>query len=182
MPALADFTAGAAVVDITPTNLPVLVNGGMYSRSVDKIKTPIHARAIAMADGKERIAICIADSCMMPRPLLDEVKAMAEKQMGIPANRISISATHAHSVPSSMGCLGTEPDPAYVPFLRGKLVEVIAAAQAACEPAQIGFAKGNAGDFTALRPTWISTSSAAGATTIRTGKAVSMRLPSSTGP
>ena len=154
MPAHAEFTAGAAIVDITPTKLPVLVNGGMLSRSVEKIKNPIHARAIALADGTERIVICVADSCMMPRPLLDEVKTLAEKRTGIPANRMLISVTHAHSVPSSMGCLGTEPDPAYVPFLREKLVEVIAAAQAASEPAQIGFAKGNAADFTALRQ-WI---------------------------
>jgi hypothetical protein len=150
----ADFKAGAAVVDITPPKLPVLVNGGMLSRSVDKIKTPIHARAIALNDGKEQIAIVVADSCMMCRPLLDEAKALAAKHTGIRADRMLISATHAHSVPSSMGCLGTDPDPAYVPFLRDKLVEAIVAAQAALEPARVGFAKGNAAEFTALRQ-WI---------------------------
>jgi len=150
----AEFKAGAAVVDITPPKLPVLVNGGMTSRSVDKIKTRIHARAIALADGKEQIVIVVADSCMMSRPLLDEAKALAAKRTGIPANRMLISATHAHSVPSSMGCLGTDPDPAYVPFLRDKLVEAIVAAQAALEPARVGFAKGNAAEFTALRQ-WI---------------------------
>jgi hypothetical protein len=152
--ARAEFKAGAVAVDITPTKLPVLVNGGMLSRSVDKIKTRIHARAVAFADGKEQLVIVVVDSCMMTRPLLDEAKALAEKRTGIPANRMLISATHAHSVPSSMGCLGTDPDPAYVPFLRDKLVEAIAAAQSALEPARIGFAKGNAADFTALRQ-WI---------------------------
>ena len=47
LPLRAEFKAGAAVVDITPAKLPVLVNGGMTSRSVDKINTRIHARAIA---------------------------------------------------------------------------------------------------------------------------------------
>jgi hypothetical protein len=150
----ADFKAGAVAVDITPPKLPVLVNGGMISRSVDKIKTRIHARAIALAEGKEQIVIVVADSCMMSRPLLDEAKALASKRTGIPANRMLISATHAHSVPSSMGCLGTDPDPAYVPFLRDKLVEAIVAAQAALEPARVGFAMGNAAEFTALRQ-WI---------------------------
>ncbi len=84
---------------------------------------------------------------MMTRPLLDEAKALAEKRTGIPANRMLISATHAHSAPASMGCLGTDPDPAYVPFLRDKLVEAIAAAQAALEPARIGFAKGRRRGF-----------------------------------
>jgi pimeloyl-ACP methyl ester carboxylesterase len=40
-PLHAEFQAGAAVIDITPPKLPVLVNGGMMSRYVDKIKTPI---------------------------------------------------------------------------------------------------------------------------------------------
>lgn len=153
-PEAAQFKAGAAIVDITPPKLPVLVNGGMFSRSVNKIKTRIHARAIAMSDGKTELAIVVADSCMMSRPLLDEAKALAEKRTGIPANRMLISATHAHSVPSSMGCLGTDPDPAYVPFLRDKLVEAVVAAKAAMEPARVGFGKGNAADFTALRQ-WI---------------------------
>ena len=150
----AEFKAGAAVVDITPPTLPVLVNGGMTSRSVDKIHTRIHARAIALSDGKEQIALVVVDACMMPRPLLDEVKALAEKRTGIPANRILISAVHAHSAPSSMGCLGTDADENYVPFLREKLVEAIAAAQTEMEPARVGFAKGNAAEFTALRQ-WI---------------------------
>jgi hypothetical protein len=42
----------------------------------------------------------------------------------------------------------------YVPFLKEKLVEAIAAAQAALKPARIGFAKTDAAEFTALRQ-WI---------------------------
>ncbi len=49
--ASAEFRAGAAVVDVTPQQLPVLVNGGMTSRSADKVKSPVTARAIVMDDG-----------------------------------------------------------------------------------------------------------------------------------
>ena len=150
----AEFKAGAAAIDVTPPRLPVLVNGGMLSRSVGVINTRVHARAIALADDREQLVIVVVDSCMMNRELLDAVKESAAKRTGIPADHMLISATHAHSVPASMGCLGTDPDPNYVPFLREKLVESIAAAQAALEPARIGFAKGNAADFTALRR-WI---------------------------
>lgn len=153
-PARAEFRAGAASIDITPQTLPVLVNGGFMSRSVDKIKTPLHARALALVDGKERFVIVVVDSCMMGRPLLDEVKALAAKRSGLRPDRILISATHAHSAPSALPALGTEADPNYVPFLRGRLVEAIAAALAALEPARIGFAKVNAADFTASRQ-WI---------------------------
>jgi len=150
----ADFRAGAAVVDVTPAVLPVLVNGGMLNRSVEKVNTRVNARALALADGREQIAIVVVDSCMMGRPLLDEAKALAAKRTGIAANRILISATHAHSAPSSFACLGTDADPRYVPFLRDKLVEAIVAAQKNLEPARIGWAKGFAPEFTALRQ-WI---------------------------
>ena len=154
LPVHAEFRAGAAVVDVTPTVLPVLVNGSMVSRSVDKINTRVHARALALADGREQIVIVVVDSCMMGRPLLDEAKALAAARTGIPRERILISATHAHSAPASMGCLGTDADPRYVPLLREKLVEVIAAAQANLEPAQAGWAKTDADAFNATRQ-WI---------------------------
>lgn len=150
----AEFQAGAAAIDISPPRLPVLINGGMLSRTADSIKTPVHARALVLNDGRTQLALVVVDSCMLGRPLLDEAKALAAQRTGIPRDRILISATHTHTAPSAMGCLGTEADPNYVPFLREKLVEAIAAAQASLEPAQIGFARADAAEFTALRR-WI---------------------------
>jgi hypothetical protein len=100
------------------------------------------------------VAIVVADSCMMSREVLDEAKAAAAKATGIPMDHMLISATHTHTAPSSMGCLGTDADPAYVPFLKEKLVEAIVAAKSKLEPARIGFAKEDAAAFTALRQ-WI---------------------------
>ena len=153
-PAQAEFQAGAVVVDVTPEKLPVFVNGGMRSRSLSKINTPVNARAIALSDGDTRIAIMVVDSCMMPRPLLDEVKKKVSDKMGIPSDHILISATHTHSAPSCMGALGTDADPNYVPFLKKKLVEALELAFTKLQPAKIGFAKADAAEFTALRR-WI---------------------------
>lgn len=150
----AEFQAGAAIVDVTPEKLPVLVNGGMLSRSVDTVKTRVNARAIALSDGETRIAIVVVDSCMMPRPLLDEAKAMTAEKTGIPTDHLLMSATHTHSAPSCMGCLGTEPDPNYVPFLKAKLVEAVEAALAKLQPAKVGSGKIDANEYTALRR-WI---------------------------
>lgn len=153
-PAVAEFRAGAAVVDVTPTQLPVLVNGGMMSRSLDKVKTRVNARALALADGKTTIVIVVVDSCMMPRPLLDDVKTAASEATGISAERFLISATHTHSAPSCMGALGTDADPDYVAFLKQKLVKTIQAAITRMVPARVGFGKADAAEFTALRR-WI---------------------------
>ena len=91
---------------------------------------------------------------MVPRSLQDEAKLLASQRTKIKPDRMLISATHAHSAPSCMGALGTDADPTYVPYLREKLAETIAAAEQNLEPARVGFAVENAAAFTALRR-WI---------------------------
>ena len=147
----AELRAGAAIVDITPQQLPVLVNGGMLSRSANEIKTHVNARAIVVDDGKERLGIVVVDSCMLPKFLLDEAKNLAAEKTKIKADRILISATHTHTAPSSFGCLGTEPDPAYVPFLRQRLAAALIEAEKKLQPARVGWGVAKAEQFTALR-------------------------------
>ena len=81
----AEFRAGAVALDVSPKQFPVLVNGGMTSRSASGLTDPIYAKALVLADGKLEIAIVVVDSCMMPRPMLDEAKALATKRTGIPS-------------------------------------------------------------------------------------------------
>ncbi|MEM1444369.1 MAG: hypothetical protein AAGF67_18635, partial [Verrucomicrobiota bacterium] len=90
----AEFQAGSAIVDVTPKTFPVLVNGGMTSRSIETVKRPIHARSLAFSDGENTIVIVVVDSCMMPTDLLDKAKKMASEKSGVPADHILISATH----------------------------------------------------------------------------------------
>jgi hypothetical protein len=150
----AEFRAGAVALDVTPRQFPVLVNGGMTSRTADSVTDPIHARALVLADEKTEIAIVVVDSCMMPRSLLDKAKSLATVRTGIPSDRILISATHTHTAPSTLACLGTKADPAYTPYLTEKIVEAIVAAQGNLQPAQAGWNQVNAAEFTAPRR-WI---------------------------
>jgi len=153
-PAQAALRAGARVVDATPTVLPVHVNGGMRQRELDEVGSRIKVRAIVLDDGKTQLAIVVVDSCMMSRAFLDEAKAAAQKKTGIRTDRMFISATHTHSAPASMGCLGTNVDPRYPLLLRRKIVEAIDGAKKNLEPAQVGAAVFDANEFTALRR-WI---------------------------
>ncbi len=152
--AKAELKAGATVVDVTPSQFPVLINGSMVSHNASTVKTKVNARAIVLDDGHERLAIVVVDSCMMPRPLLDDVKKLAAQRTKIKTNHMLISATHTPSAPSSLACLGTDADPNYVPFLRNALVEAIIKAEKNLEPAKVGWGVGNAAKYTALRR-WI---------------------------
>ncbi len=136
------FRAGAFAIDITPLELPVLVNGNMNAVLADKVNDRLHARCLVLDDGTNQVAIVIVDSCMLPRTLLDEAKELASKATGIPTNHMLISATHTHSAPSSYGCLGTDADPKYVKFLPPQLAKGIAFAQKNLAPARIGWGMG----------------------------------------
>lgn len=148
--ALQDLRAGAAVVDATPPSFPVAVNGMFTERAATRAVDPIEVRALALDDGTTRIVLAVVDSCMVPRDLLDAAKASS----GLPVERVMVSSTHTHSAPAAMGCLGSDADPAYPDFLRGRITEAIVQAIAALKPAQAGWASLQAPEHTYCRR-WI---------------------------
>ena len=150
-PTQAALRAGAHVADATPRELPVLVNGGMTSRSIKEVGSRITARAIVLDYGKTQLAMVVVDSCMLPRAFLDEVKVSVNKNTGIHTSKQFICATHTHSAPSCMGALGTSPDPRYPILLKRKIIEAVVTAQKNLEPARVGVAVFDANEFTALR-------------------------------
>ncbi|MCA9229633.1 MAG: hypothetical protein KDA57_03210 [Planctomycetales bacterium] len=136
------FRAGAFAIDISPVEFPVIINGGMAERTADKVVDPLHARCLVLDDGASQIALAVVDSCMLPRELVDEVKRLAHAATNIPIDRILISATHTHSAPSSMGCLGSSRDDRYCHFVVPRIAQGIERAQKNLAPAKIGWAVG----------------------------------------
>lgn len=150
-PLLAVLLAGAAIVDITPTWFPLIINCGMLERTATSVSTPLYAKAIVLQQGNLKTAILVADSCMMPRELIDEAKAIAEKATGIPASRQIISATHTHFAPAAMSCLGSSVDERYAQWLPAKLAQAIIEANGRLVPARIGSAAIEDRDHTFVR-------------------------------
>lgn len=148
------FKAGAYAIDINPTKMPVIVNGSFREKTTDTILDPLHARCLVLDDGNERIAIVVVDSCMVPRDLLDQAKALANKSAGIRADRMLISSTHTHSAPSAMGALGSSADSNYIEELPGMIAEGIKLANDRLQPARVGWAVVDAPDHTNCRR-WI---------------------------
>ncbi|MBB5034780.1 neutral/alkaline non-lysosomal ceramidase N-terminal domain-containing protein [Prosthecobacter vanneervenii] len=133
------FRAGVSAIDITPKTFPRIIAGGFLEGRGDKIADRLHVRSFVLDDGKMKIAFAIVDTCMMEQTLIDEAKALASKQCGIPVDRMMVSATHTHSAPAAMGCLGTRKDSEYGNFLTPKIAEAIVAADKALQPARIGW-------------------------------------------
>lgn len=145
----ATFRAGAAQVDITP---PVgMPRGGAYAlvRSVGLID-PLHAKAIVIEQGGEKVAFVVLDVAYMPRTLVVAARQLIAEQSGIAGERVMISATHTHSGPVlTRGNMMDEVTGANTPQVTeymGKLATLIARAVADANgklvPAQASVAKG----------------------------------------
>lgn len=134
------FRAGASIVDITPQKFPVIVNAMFEERSADKAVDRLFARCLVLDNGAHRIAFAVVDTCMLPRELIDRAKELATAQTQIPTERMLISATHTHSAPAAMGCLGSRADPEYAAWLPGRIAEGLAQAAKQLAPARVGWA------------------------------------------
>ncbi|QDV25494.1 PVC-type heme-binding CxxCH protein [Aureliella helgolandensis] len=138
-PANSVFRAGAAAVDVTPTHFPVIVNGNFNEVEATRAHDRLMSRAVVLDDGRFRLAIVVVDSLMVPRELLDSAKEMAHKATGIPTERMLISATHSHSAPSAMACLGSRADPDYQQFLTRQIAKSIQQAVDNLAAAKVGW-------------------------------------------
>ena len=136
------FRAGAYAQDITPVKFPISVNGGMADRQATKAHDRLHARCLVLDDGKSMLALVVCDSCMIPREVTDEAKALAQKATGIAPERILISATHTHTAPTVAGVFQSDPDEAYKKFLAQKIAVGITQAHKNLAPAKIGWGAG----------------------------------------
>jgi hypothetical protein len=136
----AELKAGVATIDVTPEKFPVRVNCYFNERIATAAHDRLNARALVLDDGTTRILLCVVDSCMMPREFLDKVKELAAKPSGIPVENMMISATHTHSAPAVMGCLGCDADESYPKFLEAQLVRAITMAAKNLVPAKAGWA------------------------------------------
>jgi len=132
------FRAGAATSNITPW-LGVSISGSMRDITATHIHDELHARCLVLDDGTSRLAFAIVDSCMVPRSAVDAAKEMAEARTGIPTAHILVSATHTHSAACATPIFQSDPDPAYVAFLSGRIADGITRAYNQREAARIGW-------------------------------------------
>ena len=131
--------AAAVAQDITPLQFPISVNGNMADVLAQSAHDPLHARCLILANGDTSLAIVVCDSCMLPRDLIDAARKLASEKTGIPASNILISATHAHSCPTSTGVFQSEPDVKYTQFLVEQIADGLGKAFRRLEPARVGW-------------------------------------------
>ena len=117
LPALAaGFRAGAAQVRITPP-VGAPLAGYYYNRAAEGTHDDLWAKAIVLEQNGVTAAIIVCDLIGIPRHIVESARAAIERATHIPAARVMISATHAHTGP-----VLTAPESRY--NLEGRMAEI----------------------------------------------------------
>lgn len=136
------FRAGAAASNITP-ELGVSMNGGFQDRQATQIHDELHARCLALDDGKTQLVLVVADNCVIERGVFDAAKKMVHDATGLPMENMLMSATHSHSCGTLTAVGQSEPDPLYQRFVARRIADGVRRALLNLEPAKIAWGTGN---------------------------------------
>jgi hypothetical protein len=159
------WRVGLATIDITP---PLgLWMGGYAARKEPArgIGQPLHAKAMAIADGAGRRAVIVTiDVLGLTDPAVEHIASAARAQYGLPRERLLLCSSHTHSGPIVRDQLAVAYDlkPAQWEDIRastrrmeGQIVDVIGRALGSMRPARLRWSQGLAG-FAANRRTAIN--------------------------
>ncbi len=135
------FRAGAAASNITPP-LGEPIVGGWNSPPARHIHDELHARCLALDDGKSRLVFVTCDNVGIPREIFDEARRIVREETGLPPERLILSSTHTHSATTARGDKPLEGG--YARFLVRRIADGVRRAIHNLEPARIGWGSAQA--------------------------------------
>ena len=145
---------GIAVRDISP-ELPIRLAGyAARKRAADKQDSPLLVEALAFKNPTgERFVFVALDNCEVNHAFLESVLEQWQQKLQLKRGEVAVVSSHTHSAPvlehvlTDMGELPAadlERIARYSQTLQGKLVEVVEAALADCQPAVLEHGIGRA--------------------------------------
>jgi len=148
------LSVGAGKVVITP---PVGIHLGGYAmrrKRSSGIDRDLHARALVLDDGRERIGLVVADVVSLDDATVGEVRRLVQSGAAIPPENLSVAFTHSHSAPgvkfTNTGAIDSEWSQVLPRLMAGAVTE----AARDMVPCRIGSARGfvEAASFDRTRP------------------------------
>jgi neutral ceramidase len=138
---------GVAVRDVTP-EVPIRIAGyAGRKRPADRVDHPLLVQALAMKNHTgERFVLVALDNCEVSRAFMQPVLQRLTDEFQLERGSVSVVSSHTHSAPVLEQTLTDMAQPsteereqiaAYSGMLRAKIVEVVGAALADCQPATL---------------------------------------------
>ncbi len=138
--------AGAAVVDITPQEWPVVTRGSFNPKGKESAHDPLNARALAFQSGEGRVVLCVADVIYIREPNSGQIRKAAAEATGWPMESILLAGTHTHSAPAAYEGNDAPAEVAFRKRAAAGIVEAISQAVKNLEPAKVGFGSSDVPD------------------------------------
>jgi len=143
--------AGACAVDITPVvgvnhSDPIFMAGFDNDRRATGVHDPLWARGVVLESDGTKIALVTLDVVGYFINEVNTVRSLVDPALGF--DSITISSTHNHEGPDTMGLWGDNQlssgvDLGYLDFVNDSIVDCIEQADAALAPAAVKFATGS---------------------------------------
>ena len=145
-----DLEIGAASVKITPP-LGIPMAGYYHERGAEKIHDDLYAKAIVIENDGMKVAIVSCDIIKVTSGMVEEVRNLVKKSIGINPDYVMIGATHSHTGPvildeenkDKMRGKNSKIQDEYLSKLPGLIAESIIKANSALMPAKISVGLGH---------------------------------------
>ena len=139
-----NLRVGAAKIDITPTPEEARGLRNVWGTPFTGIHDHVYIRAIVIDNGKTSAALVTEDTSQTPDTMA--IRQRIEKEVGVPAANIFISATHSHNSPIP-NTTGRQLGPGTAKFSEvadNAYVEAVKQAKAKLQPGKMILAQGHA--------------------------------------
>ncbi len=135
---------GASQVNITPPAPTVMAGYAARTNPSTGVHDSLYASALYFTGDKIKSLIISVDLIGFSSDFTDELKADLSKASGVSPENIMIAAVHNHGAPSprTSDSDATNTVPAYVKFLRERLISLSASAAKNPVPVKMGISKG----------------------------------------
>jgi len=134
--------AGAAAVDITP-QMQVALAGHFKRRDSEGILDPLHARAIVLDNGHNRLAFVLLDLINFTEPDCTLVRQQIADVLDMPIDNVCVSCTHTHTGPATRPGFDTPRQVEYLDWAMPRMVQAARAAADALVPAEAAWGIGH---------------------------------------
>jgi hypothetical protein len=137
---------GVSELDITPS-LGSTMPGYFNDRKSTGVIDRLYAKALVVDQDGSAVAFVVLDTILVPRRVVENVRASVGQLTAIPPERVMISATHTHTGPAVATTTFLNADEAYLDWLAVKAADAVVLAYRSRKEARIGFGAGHEEDI-----------------------------------
>lgn len=129
---------GTSQIDITPVEGVELSGFAARTQPSVGVLDPLFAKCIYLVEGNDRLLWIHADLIGFERSFVESLRKWVERNLGVPGDKVMLSATHTHSGPATIHLFGAgRYDGDYMLWLDSQLQEVAQKAMVSTEPVNV---------------------------------------------